>query len=148
MGEVDILVIDDQALVRDGVKRILRDAPELRVAGEASSAAEAIPLLHSRKWDLVLLDISLPGSNGLEMLQAIRQHDPRLPVLVLSLHAEEHYALRLLKAGARGYLEKQDAPGELAFAIHRVVEGGYYVGTALAERLTRDARSGGPPSSR
>lgn len=140
MRSIDVLIVDDQAIVREGVKRILATAPEVHVAGEASSGAEALDLMRSARSDVVLLDVSLPDTNGLAILNAIQDHAPQLPVLVLSMYSEDQYALRMLKAGARGYLEKQDAPGELISAIHRVVEGGHYVGTELAEKLSRDFR--------
>jgi two-component system invasion response regulator UvrY len=144
MGRIDVLIVDDQAIVREGVKRILAAAPELRVAGEATSGAEAIELLRSGRWDVVLLDMSLPDTNGLEILYVIQDHAPKLPVLVLSLYSEDQYAMRVLKAGARGYLEKEDAPGELVSAIRRLAEGGHYVGAGLAEKLSRDFRRGVP----
>jgi DNA-binding NarL/FixJ family response regulator len=140
MRRIDVLIVDDQAIVREGVKRILAAAPELHVAGEATSGGEAIDLMRSARWDVVLLDVSLPDTNALAILHAIQDHAPQLPVLVLSMYSEDQYALRMLKAGARGYLEKQDAPGELVSALHRVVEGGHYVGAALAEKLSRDFR--------
>lgn len=140
MGKIDVLIVDDQAIVREGVKRILAAAPGLRVAGEATSGAEAIDLMRSAQWDVVLLDVSLPDTNGLALLHAIQDHAPELPVLVLSMYSQDQYALRMLKAGARGYLEKQDAPGELVSAIRTLAQGGRYVGTGLAEKLSRDFR--------
>ncbi|MNC92365.1 Transcriptional regulatory protein DegU [compost metagenome] len=92
----------------------------------------------------MLLDVSLPDTNALAILRAIQDHAPQLPVLVLSMYSEDQYALRMLKAGARGYLEKQDAPGELVAALHRVVEGGHYVGAGVAEKLSRDFRQREP----
>ena len=89
----------------------------------------------------MLLDVSLPDTNALAILHAIQDHAPELPVLVLSMYSEDQYALRMLKAGARGYLEKQDAPDELASALHRVVEGGHYIGAGLAEKLSRNFRN-------
>lgn len=138
MGRIDVLIVDDQAIVREGVKRILAGAPEVQVAGEATSGAEVIRLMRDARWDVILLDMSLPDTDGIGILRAIHDYDPRSPVLVLGLYAEDQAALRMLKAGARGYLEKQDAPSELVSAIHRVAEGGHYIGTALAERLSRD----------
>ena len=140
MRRIDVLIVDDQAIVREGVKRILAAAPELHVAGEATSGGEAIDLMRSARWDVVLLDVSLPDTNALAILHTIQDHAPQLPVLVLSMYSEDQYALRMLKAGARGYLEKQDAPDELVSALHRVVEGGHYVGAALAEKLSRNFR--------
>jgi two-component system, NarL family, invasion response regulator UvrY len=141
MRRIDVLIVDDQAIVREGVKRILAAAPELRVTGEATTDGEAIDLVRSARWDVVLLDMSLPDTNALAILHAIQDHAPELPVLVLSMYSEDQYALRMLKAGARGYLEKQDAPDELASALHRVVEGGHYIGAALAEKLSRNFRN-------
>lgn len=138
MGRIDVLIVDEQAIVREGVKRILAGTPEVQIAGEAASGAEAIRLMRNGHWDVVLLDMSLPETDGLAILRAIHDFDPRSPVLVLGLYVEDQKALGLLKAGARGYLEKQDAPDELVPAIRRVAEGGHYIGTALAERLSRD----------
>jgi DNA-binding NarL/FixJ family response regulator len=141
MRRIDVLIVDDQAIVREGVKRLLAAAPELRVTGEATTGGEAIALMRSARWDVVLLDVSLPDTNALAILHAIQDHAPELPVLVLSMYSEDQYALRMLKAGARGYLEKQDAPDELASALHRVVEGGHYIGAGLAEKLSRNFRN-------
>lgn len=149
MGEIGIFVVGDQAIVREGVKRLLADVLELRVAGEASSATEAIDRLRREHCNVLLLGVSRSGpDDGLEALRSILHHDPQLPVLVLSMYPEEQYALRLLKAGARGYLDKQDASGELAFAIRRVADGGHYVGTALAKKLGRDVQHSGQPAAR
>ena len=143
MHWIEVLIVDDQAIVREGVKRIRAGAPEVQVVGEAASGSEATRLMRSGHWDVILLDMSLPDTDGLGILRAIHDFDPRSPGLVLGLYAEDQAALSLLKAGARGYLEKQDAPTELVPAIHRVAEGGHYIGTALAERLSRDIAAPG-----
>lgn len=148
MGRIDVLIVDDQAIVREGVKRILAEAPDVQIAGEAASGAEAIGLMRNASWDVILLDMSRPDTDGIGILRTIQDYDPRSPVLVLGLYAEDRVALRMLKAGARGYVEKQDAPGELVPAIHRVAEGGHYIGSALADRLSRDLAAARPPWSR
>lgn len=130
-----VLVVDDHTIVREGLKRILVDAPDLRVAGEAASGTEAIKLVREGHWDVMLLDVSLPGANGLEVLRAVKEHAPKLPVLVLTMHPEDQYALRMLKAGAAGYLTKEGAPAQLVTAIRKVAAGGKYVSPAVAEKL-------------
>lgn len=134
-GGVRVLIVDDHAIVREGLKRILADAPELRVAGEAASGTEAIRLVREGSWDVMLLDISLPGANGLEVLRAVKDHAPKLPVLVLTMYPEDQYALRMLRAGAAGYLTKEGAPGQLVTAIRKVAAGGKYISPAVAEKL-------------
>ena len=134
-SEIKILMVDDHAMVRDGLKRILADAPDTRVAGEAASGAEAIRLACGGDWDVVLLDVSLPDTNGLEVLKAIKEHSPELPVLILSMYPEDQYALRMLKAGAAGYLSKEGASSQLVAAIRKVAAGGKYISPAVAEKL-------------
>ena len=134
-GDVRILIVDDHTIVREGLKRILADAPELQVAGEAASGTEAIQLVRESRWDVMLLDISLPGANGLEVLRAVKEHDAKLQVLVLTMYPEDQYALRMLKAGAAGYLTKEGAPAQLVTAIRKVAGGGKYISAAVAEKL-------------
>jgi DNA-binding NarL/FixJ family response regulator len=135
VGDVRVLVVDDHTIVREGLKRILADAPELQVAGEAASGTEAIRLAREGRWDVMLLDVSLPGANGLEVLRAVKEHDPKLQVLVLTMYPEDQYALRMLRAGAAGYLTKEGAPGQLVTAIRKVAAGGKYISSAVAEKL-------------
>jgi two-component system, NarL family, invasion response regulator UvrY len=135
VGDVRVLVVDDHTIVREGLKRILADAPELQVAGEAASGTEAIRLVREGRWDVMLLDVSLPGANGLEVLRAVKEHDPKLQVLVLTMYPEDQYALRMLRAGAAGYLTKEGAPGQLVTAIRKVAAGGKYISPAVAEKL-------------
>ena len=132
---VRVLIVDDHAIVREGLKRILADAPELHVAGEAASGTEAIRLVREGSWDVMLLDVSLPGANGLEVLRAVRECVPQLPVLVLTMYPEDQYAIRMLRAGAAGYLTKEGAPGQLVTAIRKVAAGGKYISPAVAEKL-------------
>jgi DNA-binding NarL/FixJ family response regulator len=132
---IRVLVADDHAVVREGIKRILADTPDLVVAGEASDRQEILAQLAAQRWDVVLLDISLPGGNGLEILQHLKRLHPQLRVLVFSVHGESQYAVRAFKAGAAGYLTKHSPPEELVTAIRRVVGGGRYISPSLAEQL-------------
>jgi DNA-binding NarL/FixJ family response regulator len=129
------LIADDHAVVRQGLKQILGDTPEMVVAGEATTGQEVLDKIRAETWDVVVLDISMPDRSGLDVLKQLRSERPKLPVLVLSMHSEDQYAVRALKAGASGYLTKDSAPDELVKAIRKVVSGGRYVGSCLAERL-------------
>jgi two-component system, NarL family, invasion response regulator UvrY len=132
-----ILIVDDHAVVRDGVKRVFEEQ-SAAVFGEAGTAPEALKLAMEATWDVVVLDISLAGRNGLEVLKELKQIRPRLPVLILSMHSEEQYARRAFRAGAAGYITKDSSRAELAKAINKVIEGGRYVSPALAEKLVFD----------
>jgi two-component system, NarL family, invasion response regulator UvrY len=130
-----VLIADDHAIVREGLKRILADAPELRVAGEAATGTDAIRLVKEERWDVMLLDISMQGANGLEVLRAVKEVAPKLPVLILTMYPEDQYAVRMLKAGAAGYLTKEGAPQQLVSAIRKVAGGGKYISPGVAEKL-------------
>ncbi len=130
-----ILITDDHAVVRQGLKLILADHFKKAVFGEARNATEALALVWKEKWDVVVLDITMPGRSGLEVLKEIKRSRPKLPVLVLSMHPEDQFAVRLLKAGAAGYLTKESAGEELVCAIKKVVAGGRYISPSLAERM-------------
>lgn len=130
-----VLIADDHAVVRRGLRQILEAEPDLEVAGEATSGAEVMDALRIQRYDVVVLDITMPGRGGLEVLHEIRQEFPELRVLILSMHPEERYALRVLKAGAAGYLTKESAADELIIALRKVAAGGKYVSPTLAERL-------------
>ncbi|MBI3799493.1 MAG: response regulator transcription factor [Deltaproteobacteria bacterium] len=132
---VKILIADDHAVVRRGLKQIMTDEPDLLVVGEAQTAQQALELVRQQAWDVVVLDITMPGRSGLEVLKELQRERPKLPVLVLSMHPEEQFAVRALKAGAAGYLTKESAPGELVTAIRKVLGGGRYVSATLAETL-------------
>jgi DNA-binding NarL/FixJ family response regulator len=129
------LVADDHAVVRQGLKQILSEEPDILEVGEAGSVAETLRLSREAEWDVVILDITMPDGSGLDILRELRHEKPQLPVLVLSVHSEDQYALRVLRSGAAGYLTKECAPQELVEAVRRVVSGGKYVGLDLAERL-------------
>jgi two-component system, NarL family, invasion response regulator UvrY len=132
---ISILIADDHALFREGLKQILARHKEIRVADEASNGSEALAHVMRGKYDLVLLDISMPGRGGLDILAEIRRERPDLPVLILSMHPEEQYAVRVIKAGAAGYLTKESAASDLIHAIKKVAAGGKYISPGVAERL-------------
>jgi DNA-binding NarL/FixJ family response regulator len=129
-----ILIADDHAVVRQGLKQILANALNPVFLGEAGSVNEMLALLQQGEWDAVIMDLSMPGGSGLEALKQIK-HDYQVPVLVLSVSPEDQYAVRTLRAGAAGYLTKETAPEELVQAVERILRGGKYVSTALAETL-------------
>jgi two-component system, NarL family, invasion response regulator UvrY len=132
---IRILVADDHTVVREGIKQILTGREDMVVEDEAGSGEEALFKVAKKNYDLVLLDISMPGRSGLEVLEEIKVIQPKLPVLILSMHPEEQYALRTLRAGAAGYLTKASAPQELITAIQKVSRGGKYITISLAEKL-------------
>jgi two-component system invasion response regulator UvrY len=131
---IKILMIDDHEVVRDGVRKIFERQPGAAF-GEAGTAQEALKLAREEDWDVAVLDLSLGGRSGLEVLKELKQIRPRLPVLILSMHSEEQYARRAFRAGAAGYVTKGSSRTELAKAIDKVMKGGRYVTPALAEKL-------------
>src|ERR1700704_2008607 len=137
-----ILIIDDHEIVRDGLKNILNEQPEDNTFGEASTPLEALALATEQDWDVAVLDLSLGGRSGLEVLKELKQIRPRLPVLILSMHSEEQFARRAFKAGAAGYITKDSPRAELLKAIEKVIMGGRYVGPTLAEKLIFDIERG------
>jgi len=130
-----ILIADDHAVVRHGLKQILADAFKRAVFGEAANSQEALERVWKEPWDVVILDLTMPGRSGLEVLKEIKRARPKLPVLILSMHPEDQFAVRLLKAGASGYMTKESAPEELVGAVNKAVAGGRYVSVPLAEKL-------------
>src|ERR1700752_1652822 len=130
-----ILLADDHAVVRHGLKQILEDEFKRAVFGEARNAQEALDLVWKENWDIAILDITMPGRSGLEVLREIKKSRPKLPVLVLSMHPENQFAVRVLKRGASGYMTKESAAEELVGAIKKVLAGGRNVSTSLAEKL-------------
>ena len=133
-----ILIADDHQIVRAGLKTLLSGYKEFTVAGEAGSGAETVKMVRESEWDLVLLDITMPDMNGVDTLQQIRRSKPDLPVLILSMHPEDQYAINLLRAGANGYVCKECAPEQLIGAIRTVVAGRRYVSPALGDQLAGD----------
>lgn len=144
---IKILIADDHVMVRKGLKQILDDVPDMVVVDECSNGCELLGKLSTLECNLVLLDISMPGRNGLEILEQLQNEKPTLPVLILSMYPEEQYAIRALRAGAAGYLTKVSAPDELITAIRKVYWGGKYVSDSLSETLASElGRTGGRPS--
>ena len=139
---IRILVADDHTLVREGLKQILSDLPDMAVTDEASNGKEVLDKINESDFDVVLLDISMPGQNGLDILKQIKLLKPELPVLILSMHPEEQYAIRTLRAGAAGYLTKESAPDELIEALRKVSLGKKYITFSLAEKLAYDWDAG------
>lgn len=141
-----ILLVDDHALVRRGVAHVLReDLPDLTIV-EKGTAQDAIEAAQSSQWDLIILDVNLPDRSGLDVLKDIKRSCPTLPIMILSLYPEAHYARRALKAGASGYLTKDTAPEEVTHAVKRILQGGHYVSAALAEQLAADLGTAAPGS--
>jgi len=132
---IRILIADDHFIVREGLKQIVSDVPDMVVVDEASDGQEALRKALGGSFDIIILDISMPVKSGLDVLQALKQHKPDANVLILSVHPEEHYAMRVLKAGASGYLTKESAPDELVRAIRRISQGRKYITATLAEKL-------------
>jgi DNA-binding NarL/FixJ family response regulator len=132
-----VLIADDHALVRDGLRHILRGASGLEVAGEASDGATTMAMIRATAADVLVLDLSMPDRNGVELLKQIKDEKPALRILVLTMHAEQQYAVRAFKAGASGYLTKESASAELVTAVSKVAAGGVYVSLAMAERLAQ-----------
>ena len=132
---IRVFIADDHAIVREGLKQILADSPDIIVAGEAENGLDAIKLFRKAKCSVMLLDISMPDRSGIDVLKQVKKENPEIAVLMLSMHREDQYAIRSLKAGAAGYLTKQSAPRELVTAIRQVATGQKYVSAALAQEL-------------
>jgi DNA-binding NarL/FixJ family response regulator len=139
------LCVDDHQVVRDGVRKIFDEKGIKVEIGEAGSAGEVTPLVNREDWDIVVLDISLGGKSGLDVLKEIKKLRPRLPVLVFSMHSEEVYARRAINAGAHGYITKGSSSDELSAAIHRIARGGRYITPSLAEKIIFAPDSSKPP---
>ncbi len=132
---IKILIADDHPVVREGLKGIIARASDMKVGGEALNGQEVLQKVAEEEWDLVVLDIGMPGRDGLEILRDLHSEKPEIPVLMLSIYPEDQVAVRALKAGAAGYMNKETAPKELVNAIRRIHGGGKYVSAALAEKL-------------
>jgi two-component system invasion response regulator UvrY len=132
---INVLIADDHAIVRQGLRQILSETEDMVVTGEAEDGVDALRLARSQEWSVFLLDVSMPNRNGIDTLKQLKKEFPKLPVLILSMHPEEHYAVRALKAGAAGYLTKQSAPEMLVTAIRQVASGRKFVSPTLAMQL-------------
>jgi len=140
MEKLKVLLADDHAIIRDGLKQILADTDDLVVAGEAANGVDVMQKVRERDWDVLVLDISMPGRNGLELIRLAKEERPELPILVLSMHQEEQYAVRALKAGAQGYITKESDSELLVAAIRRVAKGGVHISDKVAELMVRGIR--------
>ena len=132
---ISVMIADDHAIVRQGLKQILSETDDIKVTGEAETGFQAVKIARQQDFDVMLLDISLPDRNGIEILKQIKKDRPYLAVLMLSMHNEHEFAIRTLKAGAAGYLNKQSAPAQLVVAIRQVAAGNKYVSPAVAQEL-------------
>jgi len=135
---IKVLIADDHAIVREGLKQILSDIPDMKVFGEAGSGDEALQLIRNERWHIMLLDISMPGKNVLELIKLAKHQSPHLPILILSMYPEDQYAIRMLRAGADGYLTKESAPEQLVAAIRKVAKGGKYISATMTEKLIEE----------
>lgn len=140
---IRVCVADDHEVVRCGIRQILGASPDIRVVDEAATGEELMMKSRSKNWDVVLLDLSMPGQGGLETIRQIKSQFPRLPVLVLTMHSEDQYAVRAIKLGASGYLTKESVPLKLLDALRVVASGSRYITPALADRLAAEVGSGG-----
>jgi DNA-binding NarL/FixJ family response regulator len=141
---IRLLIIDDHSVVRQGIRQILAEIQDIVVGAEAVNAADGLARARAEAWDAVVLDLNLPDTHGMDVLKQLRQEQEALPILVLSMHAEDQFALRAIRAGASGYLTKNSAPDDLVTAIRTVVSGRHYLSAWLADRLAREAT--GDPS--
>lgn len=137
-----ILIADDHAILRAGLKHLLSEYPDITVGGEAGNGHEALAKAQAEHWDVMLLDMTMPGKSGIELIKQLKQLIPKLPILILSMHKEDVYAVRALKAGASGYLCKDNAEEQLVAALRKVAAGGLYITAAVAEKLALDVLHG------
>ena len=139
---IRVLLADDHAVVRAGLREILAETGDIAVAGEASNGQEVLAKVRAEPFDVAVLDMSMPGRNGIELIKLVKKEKPQLRILILSMHGEQQYAVRAVKAGASGYLTKESAADELVAAIRRIAAGGAYVTPETAERLVLEAAPG------
>jgi DNA-binding NarL/FixJ family response regulator len=145
---IRVLLADDHQIVRDGLKRILSAAGDVQVAGEAADGDEALALVRANDYDVALLDMSMPGLSGIDLVKRLKAEKPKLRILVLSMHGEQQYAARALKAGASGYLTKDSAAQQLLGALRKIAAGGVQVSEAAAAGLLAASMGDGPPHTR
>jgi len=140
---IRLIIADDHTVVRKGLKQIFDETPDIKVTNEAATGTELLEIVEKQEFDVVLLDISMPGRDGLDILRVLRADKPNLPVLIFTMYPEEQYALRVLKAGAAGYLNKESSPEELINAIRKVAEHRKYISPYLAELLASNLETSG-----
>lgn len=133
-----VLVADDHPIVLEGIKQVLEETPDIVVGGDARTGKEVLRKVRQGRWDVLVLDFRMPGLHGLDLVRQIKRENPTLPVLILSMHAEDQFAVRLLKGGASGYITKESAPAELVKAIRKVCAGGKYISAQLAKKLAEN----------
>jgi DNA-binding NarL/FixJ family response regulator len=133
-----VVIADDHAIVREGLRRILSGQPDIEVAGEATNGHEVMDRVRAGGFDLLLLDLSMPGKSGIELIKQVKDEKPKLPVLILTMHEEDQYALRAIRAGASGYLTKESAPEQLVAAIRKIASGRLFISPNVAEQLALD----------
>jgi DNA-binding NarL/FixJ family response regulator len=136
--KAEVLIADDHAIIRDGLRKILADTYDLEVVGEAANGSAVMEQVRARDWDLLVLDISMPGRNGLELIKLVKAERPKLPILIFSMHPEEQYAVRAIRAGAAGYISKEGDTDMLLPAMRKVVAGGMFISSKVAELLAGD----------
>ncbi|HTD89124.1 MAG TPA: response regulator transcription factor, partial [Burkholderiales bacterium] len=139
---IRILVADDHTIVREGLKQILAKSGDLVVAGEAANGNDVLKMVREQEWGVLVTDMSMPGRSGIELIKLVKEARPKLPVLVLSMYGEEQYAVRAIRAGASGYLNKESASEQLVAAIRKIASGGVHVSAAVAEVLFNNMRGG------
>ncbi len=135
---IEALIADDHAIIRDGLRKLLADTPDLRVSGEAADGNALLDLIRQRHWDILLLDLSMPGRNGLELIRLVHTEQPKLPILIFSMHPEEQYAVRAIRAGASGYLTKGSSTDQILPVIRKVAGGAMFISPKVAELLATD----------
>ena len=136
--KAEVLIADDHAIIRDGLRKILADTSDLEVMGEAANGTAVMDQVRARDWHLLVLDISMPGRNGLELIKLVKAERPKLPILIFSMHPEEQYAVRAIRAGASGYMSKEGDTDMLLPAMRKVVAGGVYISPKVAELLATE----------
>ena len=144
---IRIVIADDHAIVREGLKRIVESADDMEVSGEAADGTEVMQRVRGLDFDVLVLDLSMPGRSGMELIKLVHAEKPQLRILVLSMHQELQYAVRAIKCGARGYLTKESAPAQLVQALRKIAAGGAYITAEVAEQLALAAMPGGPATA-
>ncbi|HEY8359497.1 MAG TPA: response regulator transcription factor [Ramlibacter sp.] len=140
---ITLVIADDHAIVREGLKRIVADAADMQVVAEAADGTQVMQVVRERTFDVLVQDLSMPGRSGMELIRLVKAERPKLRILVLSMHAELQYAVRAIKSGASGYLTKESAPAQLVEAIRKIAAGGAFISAQVAEQLALGAMPGG-----
>jgi len=142
---IKILIADDHPIVRQGLRQILASQPDMNIGGEAQTSQEVLAWVRKKSWDVLILDVTMPGQGGLEILKTLKQERPKMAVLVLSMHPEDQFGVRALRLGASGYMTKESAPDQLVEAVRKIAAGGKYISPTLAEKLALHLTDNGTP---